>query len=62
MNKEMKVYCSNLKEYVKIQGGDSLMTIYERIKDRLDVKPICARVNNKTENMGYPVYSPKQVG
>lgn len=61
MNKEMKVYCSNLKEYVKIQGGDSLMTIYERIKDRLDVKPICARVNNKTENMGYPVYSPKQV-
>ena len=61
MNKEMKVYCSNLKEYVKIQGGDSLMAIYERVKDRIDINPICARVNNKTENMGFPVYSPKQV-
>lgn len=61
MNKEMKVYCSNLKEYVKIQGGETLKEIYERLSDRIDIKPICARVNNKTENMGYPVFSPKQV-
>lgn len=61
MNKEMKIYCKNLKEYVKFQGGESLLEIYDRLKDRIDITPICARVNNKTENMNFPVYSPKQV-
>lgn len=61
MNKGMKIYCSNIKEYVKFQGGETLNEIYERLKDRIAITPICARVNNKTENMGYPVFSPKQV-
>ena len=61
MSKEMKIFCCNIGEYVKIQGGDTLSDIYDKIKDRIGMKPICARVNNKTENMGYPVFSPKQV-
>lgn len=61
MNKEMKIYCSNVKEYVKIQGGETLKEIFERLKDKIDITPICARVNNKTENMSFPVFSPKQV-
>ena len=61
MNKEMKVFCTNVKEYIQIQGGETLTDIYQRVKDRINFKPICARVNNKTENMGYPVFSPKQV-
>lgn len=61
MSKEMKIYCCNLNEYVEIQGGETLSEIYDRLKDRVPITPICARVNNKTENMGYPVFSPKQV-
>ena len=61
MNKEMKIYCSNVKEYVKIQVGETLKEIFERLKDKIDITPICARVNNKTENMSFPVFSPKQV-
>ncbi len=61
MNKEMKIYCKNLKEYVKFQGGETLKEIFDRLKDRINITPICARVNNKTENMSFPVFSPKQV-
>lgn len=61
MNKEMKIYCKNLKEYVKFQGGETLMEIFDRLRERINITPICARVNNKTENMNFPVFSPKQV-
>lgn len=61
MNKEMKIYCTNIGEYVKFQGGESLGEIYKRVSDRIGITPICARVNNKTENLGFPVFSPKQV-
>ena len=61
MNKEMKIYCTNLKEYVKFRGGETLLEIYDRLKERIGITPICARVNNKTENMNFPVFSPKQV-
>ena len=61
MNKEMKIYCKNLKEYVKFQGGETLMEIFGRLRERINITPICARVNNKTENMNFPVFSPKQV-
>ena len=61
MNKGMKIYCNNIKEYVKFQGGETLSEIFDRLKNRISITPICARVNNKTENMGYPVFSPKLV-
>lgn len=61
MSKEMKIYCTNIKEYVKFTGGETLSEIYDRLKNRIGITPICARVNNKTENMAYPVFSPKQV-
>lgn len=57
----MKIYCKNLNEYVKFQGGETLKEIFDRLNDRIDLNPICARVNNKTENMNFPVFSPKQV-
>ena len=57
----MKIYCKNLNEYVKFQGGETLKEIFDRLKDRINITPICARVNNKTENMNFPVFSPKQV-
>ncbi|MDE5972340.1 MAG: nucleoside kinase [Muribaculaceae bacterium] len=61
MNETLKIFCRNLKTYVEIHGGETLLEISERLRDRLPFNPICARVNNKTESLAYPVYAPKMV-
>lgn len=61
MSNNMKIFCKNLGEYIPFTGGESLSEIFNRISDRINITPICARVNNKTEDMQYPVFAPKQV-
>lgn len=61
MNDRLKIYCKNINEYVPIVGGETLQDIFLRLKDKMDIVPICARVNNKTEDLAFPVFSPKQV-
>ena len=61
MSKLMKVFCKNIGEYIDFTGGETLQEIYNRLSDRINISPICARVNNKTENLDYPVFAPKQV-
>lgn len=61
MSAQLKVYCQNIGEYVPFTGGMTLADIYEGLRDRIPFAPICARVNNKTEDMNYPVFAPKMV-
>lgn len=61
MGKELKIFCKNLGEYVDFQGGATLMEIYNTLSDRIPETPICAHVNNKTEDMQFPLFAPKQV-
>lgn len=62
MGNQLKIYCKNTEEYIDITGGETLMEIFGRIGHTTGVKqPVCARVNNKTEGLDYPVYAPKQV-
>ena len=61
MNSELKVYCKNTQEYIPIDGGDTLLDLYHTIKPRLKVDALCALVNNKCEDLRYPVYGPKHV-
>lgn len=61
MVNSISIFCNNLNEYVSINGGERLGEIFKRVSDRVKMKPICARVNNKTEGLSYPVFSPKQV-
>lgn len=61
MSSILKIFCKNLGEYIPVNGGETLSEIYNRIGDRIGITPICARVNNKTEDMQYPVFAPKQV-
>ncbi len=61
MSSQLKIYCKNLGEYVDFTGGESLSDVYSRIAPRLGFTPICARVNNKTENLSYPLFAPKMV-
>ena len=57
----MKIYCKNTGEYLDILGGEKLIDLLPRLGSELPFKPICAYVNNKTEDLCYPIYSPKQV-
>lgn len=61
MSNNMKIFCKNLNEYIPFTGGESLSEIFNRISNRINITPICARVNNKTEDLQYPVFAPKQV-
>lgn len=61
MSAKLKIYCSNLSEYIDFQGGETLSDILKRISGRIGFTPICARVNNKTEDLSFPLYSPKMV-
>ena len=62
-NDELKVFCKNTKEYIDVEGGDTLLDLYETIKGRLCLQgdAVCVLVNNKVEDLHYPVYSPKHV-
>ena len=61
MSTQLKVFCDNLGEYIDITGGETLWDIYSRVAERIPFVPMCAHVNCKTEDMLYPVYSPKKV-
>ena len=62
MSSTMKIYCKNLHEYIPIAGGETLLELAARLKDRLgDLRPICAYVNNKNEPLHFQVFAPKQV-
>lgn len=57
----MKVYCKNTGTYISVLGGEKVIDLLPRLHQELPFYPICARVNNKTEDLGFPLYSPKQV-
>ena len=60
---ELKVFCKNTNEYISIDGGEVLIDLYDTIKGRLSLKgdAVCVMVNNKVEDLHYPVFSPKHV-
>ncbi len=61
MNINLKIFCQNTQEYIDVTGGETLLDVYETIKPRLGIDAICARVNNKTEDLCYPIFAHKQV-
>ncbi|MCI9606927.1 MAG: nucleoside kinase [Muribaculaceae bacterium] len=61
MSDSLKIYCKNLEEYIDFTGGETLLDIAGRLTDRLAFTPVCARVNYKTEDLRFPLFTPKQV-
>lgn len=61
MSAQMKIFCKNINRYIPFEGGETLSEILERVKDEIPFIPICARVNNKTEDLQYAAFAPKQV-
>lgn len=58
---DIKIFCKNSNEYIDVEGGESLLQIFGTIKNRLQMNAICAKVNNKIEDLRYRVYGPKHV-
>ncbi|MCH5329285.1 MAG: nucleoside kinase, partial [Coprobacter sp.] len=59
--REVTVYCVNLQRPVQVPEGASLLDVCRMIRDEYPVRPLCARVNNKTEDLSFRLYNPKQV-
>ena len=57
----MKIFCKNTGEYLSMLGGERVMDLIPRLREELPFRPICAYVNNKTEDLCFPLFSPKQV-
>lgn len=57
----IEIYCVNNGESIAMDGGASLLDLQNKTGDILSYKPLCARVNNKIEGLGYKIYGPKTV-
>ena len=57
----MKIYCKNTASYVSVLGGEKVIDLIPRLGAELPFVPICALVNNKTEDLCFPLFSPKMV-
>lgn len=61
MTNGIEIYCLNVSAYINIGGGETPADVVRRLGPTLGLTPICALVNNKTENLDFPIYSPKQI-
>ena len=57
----MEIFIKNQDRYLSAEGGISPLDLIESGEVALPFRPICCRVNNKTEDLRFPMYSPKQV-
>lgn len=57
----MEIYIKNQDRYLESPGDCSPLSLLADGSVTLPFRPICCRVNNKTEDLRFPIYSPKQV-
>ena len=61
MSNKIEIYCVNTGAHLQVDGGTTLLSLASRMEAELGFRPIAARVNNKSEDLGYAIFSPKQV-
>ena len=65
MKQTISIYCRNLGRYVDAEGGLSLASLFSVLASEFpalkSISPVCALVNNKVEDLSFPLYGPKQV-
>ena len=55
------VYCKNTKEYVEVEAGTSLLSLYKRLGLQLPYPVVAARVNYKVQSLNFVIYKPKDI-
>lgn len=57
MNNSVKIYCHNTGSYHNVEGGISLLNVYNQLHIKSEFRPLTARVNNKSESLDYRIYN-----
>ncbi|MDE7152951.1 MAG: nucleoside kinase [Muribaculaceae bacterium] len=58
---DLQIFCTNTNSYISCAAGESLLNVYGRISQQIGFTPICATVNNKTENLSFCLFANKMV-
>ena len=55
------IYCKNIKQFVRIPCGTSLLELYQQLNLQLPYPVIAARVNYKVQSLNFLIYKPKDI-
>lgn len=55
------IYCKNIKQFVQIPCGTSLLELYQQLNLQLPYPVIAARVNYKVQSLNFLIYKPKDI-
>ncbi|WP_297907410.1 nucleoside kinase [uncultured Parabacteroides sp.] len=61
MSETITIYCKNNNTYKDVPIGSSLLDIYTAVGAPLRYRPMNAQVNNKTENLNFRCWQPKDI-
>lgn len=61
MGKTIRVLCLNTNQYALFPMGSTVKDVYVKMAAEVLPNAIAARVNNKTVNLDYELYKPKQI-
>lgn len=61
MSHNITVFCKNTNSDLKIEEGKDLLQVFQDHQIQLPHQVLCARVNNKTEDLSYRIYNPKTI-
>lgn len=57
----MDIYIKNTNTHIEVPGGETPLSMIESGKVGLNFKPITCLVNNKSEDLTFQIYAPKQI-
>ncbi len=61
MSEDLQIYCKNTAEYISVDGGESLESIFKTIEQRVGFTALCCYVNNRNQDLHFKVYGPCQL-
>lgn len=61
MGNQVEIICKNNGKTLLVDEGTALIDIYKTAGVELPYQVLCAQVNNRTRDLSYRVYQPKQV-
>ncbi len=57
----LQIYCKNNNKYKEFPIGSTLLEVYKGFNLEFDYQVVSAKVNNRSEGLGYRIYHPKDV-